>query len=437
MAENKKPTSILESLGEEIVRIVAPVSICMFMVVILVSILNSNSSSSYATVGSIATIAYNESSSDTSWDKFIGALLNSLVFVAVITLATFLMVLLFYLRCVKFLKYYMGFSAFVVLGFLGGEIALFLIEDFSIPIDCFTFLVALFNFAAVGVLAVFMSKMAILVTQGYLVLIGMLVAYWFTLLPEWTTWALLVALAVYDLAAVLLPVGPLRLLVELAISRDEDIPALVYEARPVVNHDSNPRDLVQRRMRVWRERNETSDNRPVAVPDSVSDGNVVSESNVDEIETSNSYPIPIISTAVRAEEGEVHPIRNAELLVPLIDNGGNVQPHGVAEASGSNENLMLEGIGLGSSGAIKLGLGDFIFYSVLVGRAAMYDYMTVYACYLAIVAGLGITLMLLAIYQKALPALPVSIALGIVFYFLTRLFLEVFVVQCSLNLLMF
>ena len=33
--------------------------------------------------------------------------------------------------------------------------------------------------------------------------------------------------------------------------------------------------------------------------------------------------------------------------------------------------------------------GDFIFYSVLVGRAAMYDMLTVYAAYLAIVAGLG------------------------------------------------
>jgi presenilin 1 len=96
-----------------------------------------------------------------------------------------------------------------------------------------------------------------------------------------------------------------------------------------------------------------------------------------------------------------------------------------------------EGIGLGSSGAIKLGLGDFIFYSVLVGRAAMYDYMTVYACYLAIIAGLGVTLLLLAFFRKALPALPVSITLGVLFYVLTRTLLENFVMQCSTNFLMF
>ncbi len=87
--------------------------------------------------------------------------------------------------------------------------------------------------------------------------------------------------------------------------------------------------------------------------------------------------------------------------------------------------------------AIKLGMGDFIFYSVLVGRAAMYDMLTVFAAYLAIVAGLGATLILLALFHKALPALPISIALGVSFYFLSRSILEPFVVPISTHLLYF
>ena len=328
----------------------------------------------------------------------------------------------------------MGFSSFIVLGFMGGEIALFLIQDFSFPIDCITFVILLFNFTVVGVLAVFMSKTAILVTQGYLVVIGMLVAYWFTLLPEWTTWVLLVAMALYDLAAVLLPGGPLRLLVELAISRDEDIPALVYEARPVNYQGSCGGGGVAQR-RTWRERRDIGSNLS-------ENSNIVSTSdvNVNPDVALNSTLGTCLSVGsgqeatslVNTAEGRVSEGRS-ELAVPLIDHRINVQEHGQEDS----ENLPLEGIGLGSSGAIKLGLGDFIFYSVLVGRAAMYDYMTVYACYLAIIAGLGVTLMLLAIYQKALPALPVSILLGVLFYCFTRFLLEAFVVQCSLNLLMF
>ncbi len=80
--------------------------------------------------------------------------------------------------------------------------------------------------------------------------------------------------------------------------------------------------------------------------------------------------------------------------------------------------------------AIKLGLGDFIFYSVLVARAAMHDLLTAFASYTAIVAGLGMTLMLLGLYQKALPALPISIALGLVLYVCTRVLVEPVVVSC-------
>lgn len=398
-------------------RIVTPVSICMLLVVILVSVLNSSSSSSVS-VTTIATIAYSETDSDSSWDKFVGALLNSLVFVAVVTVVTFVLVLLFYLRCTKFLRFYMGFSAFIVLGFMGGEVSLFLIQDFSIPIDCITFFLVLFNFAVVGVLAVFMSKMGIFVTQGYLVVIGVLVAYWFTMLPEWTTWVLLVAMALYDLAAVLLPVGPLRLLVELAISRDEDIPALVYEARPVTHLDSGVNGGDQRR--VWRERSGSA----LSEPESLVVRAIPSPN-------SNNEPNPNPGR-VSVSNGE------AELSAPLIEHRADInsqERHG--EDGTPGEGPALEGIGLGSTGAIKLGLGDFIFYSVLVGRAAMYDFMTVYACYLAIVAGLGVTLILLAVYRKALPALPVSILLGVLFYVLTRFVLGIFIIQLSSNLLMF
>jgi presenilin 1 len=396
--------SILDTLGEDVIRIVSPVSLCMLLVVLLVSCLSSTDgfsspiSSLFLSTQPSSLSSANLLGSDATWEEIKSALITALTFVVVVTLLTFLLVLLFYFRCINFLRIYMGISSFFVLSFLGGFISLLLLSHFKIPIDPLTFAILLFNLSVVGVFAVFMSKFPISLNQGYLVTIGVLTAYWFTMLPEWTTWALLVAMSLYDLAAVLLPVGPLRLLVELAMSRNEEIPALVYEARPV---DPQPGD----RVRVWRER--TTGNRIVATENSV--------------DLNNVQPV---------QEGRL--TVSEEITAPLIEvlpQTGNRQMNHAEEEE--------EGLGLGLSGAIKLGLGDFIFYSVLVGRAAMYDYMTVYACYLAIMAGLGVTLMLLAVYRKALPALPVSILLGVVFYLLTRVLLEVFVVQCSSNLLMF
>jgi presenilin 1 len=74
--------------------------------------------------------------------------------------------------------------------------------------------------------------------------------------------------------------------------------------------------------------------------------------------------------------------------------------------------------------SIRLGLGDFIFYSVLVAKAAEYSFATFAACTLVILAGLGGTLVLLSVYHHALPALPISIFLGVIFYLLTRFFVE-------------
>ena len=52
-------------------------------------------------------------------------------------------------------------------------------------------------------------------------------------------------------------------------------------------------------------------------------------------------------------------------------------------------------------------------------------------------AGLGGTLLLLAIQRHALPALPFSIALGVMFYFTSRWALEPFLLPLSTQLLYF
>ena len=106
---------------------------------------------------------------------------------------------------------------------------------------------------------------------------------------------------------------------------------------------------------------------------------------------------------------------------------------GVTGENGNNNGNNEEMPPLEEDRSVKLGLGDFVFYSVLIGRAAMFDMLTVFVCFVAIVTGLFATLILLAIFQKALPALPISIFLGITFFFLAKTFVLPYVTIMSAN----
>ncbi len=53
----------------------------------------------------------------------------------------------------------------------------------------------------------------------------------------------------------------------------------------------------------------------------------------------------------------------------------------------------------------------------VTGRAAMRNQSTLVACAISVLAGLCATLALLPFMQRALPALPISIAVGIAVYF--------------------
>lgn len=65
-------------------------------------------------------------------------------------------------------------------------------------------------FQVVGILSLFVWPAPIAVKQAYLICTAIIVAYVFTWIPEWTTWMLLTAMAVYDIFAVLIPGGPLK-----------------------------------------------------------------------------------------------------------------------------------------------------------------------------------------------------------------------------------
>lgn len=268
-----------------------------------------------------------------------------------------------------------------------------------------------------------------------MVSLGIIVATWFTKLPEWTTWALLVALAVYDLVAVLAPGGPLKLLVELASSRDDELLALVYEARPIVSRSrgsnlgllvggvSDSGSVELQAVNVGENHRNTNEGESSPLVSHSRERQSFSS------ESSEHSTVVVSCDRVQNREPEIAVDEEMSPLVEMMGLGNE------REQQTRRDNAEVRGGG--SDRGIKLGLGDFVFYSVLVGRAAMYDLMTVYACYLAIISGLGCTLILLSVCHRALPALPISIALGVVFYFLTRLLMEPFVVGTATSLMMF
>mmetsp|Transcript_18965 Transcript_18965/g.29304 ORF Transcript_18965/g.29304 Transcript_18965/m.29304 type:complete len:578 (-) Transcript_18965:126-1859(-) len=441
---------------------------------------------------------------------------NSLVIVSVIALMTFGIVILYKYRCMKCLIGYMVFSSAVLLGVLGGTMLEVAIEKYRIAVDKVSFFFGLYNFALVGTIAVFFQQgIPNWITQFYLIATSVILAWQLSHFDAWTTWTLLVFLALYDLCAVLTPCGPLKALVGLMQQEGSPtMPGLLYEAELPDG--------------VTRPSNSSTDSDVNVEVQASSTGASVIISDVQRVHHDHApvnrngtrrtsrvplalaclYRLPVLSPlpAVTANSGDTSSsLLSPNADAPLLDMSGGNNDNAVngmrAAAPAHNENgirvraddysssqlqmevevllppngtkriereqttrrhrdgliryhvidnrsgveeitkilvidrrgKVFEEVDAGDddsdgepemNSSIKLGLGDFIFYSVLVSKAAMYSFATFAACMLVILAGLGATLVLLSVYHKALPALPISIFLGVVFYLLTRTLIE-------------
>lgn len=130
-----------------------------------------------------------------------------------------------------------------------------------------------------------------------------------------------------------------------------------------------------------------------------------------------------VEVALPRSGGRIENIRNnrGELRYVVYNKDGEVKRTLLVDENGKVMEVVprADDVEDVEDNTIKLGLGDFIFYSVLVSKAAENGFASFVSCLLSILTGLGGTLVLLAVYHKALPALPISIFLAVIMFLLT------------------
>jgi len=366
--------------AHHVIMLFTPVTLCMAVVVATIS-----SVSFYTKDDGVYLIytPFHEKSDDTG-TKLWQAAANAGILLSVVAVMTVLLIAAYKFKCYWLIHGWLFVSSLMLLFLFSFIYLTHVLQTYNLPLDYISLVLIMWNFGIVGMICIHW-KGPLKLQQVYLIFISALMALIFIkYMPNWTTWAVLGVISLWDLFAVLAPFGPLRILVETAQERNEQIfPSLIYSAGVIytlVGMADTPNNTTRARAgsdagftQQWVNGDDPRRTAPV---------NPEQQNNIQ-----------------RSQDPQI-------------------QPQQAFEADEDR--------------GIKLGLGDFIFYSILVGKASSYgDWNTTLACFIAILVGLCLTLMALAIFKRALPALPFSIAFGLVFYFLTSEIITPFVDSLS------
>ena len=203
--------------AKHFIKLFPPITVCMILTIVLLKVAPHPPSGTT----SAGVLLFSESSTSSWESNLVSALINVAIITSAFVIMTILLVVLYKYRCYGILKAWFTFAIFLIFVFIFSITILTILVQIDIAFDFMSVFFFIWNVGILGVISI-LWQAPLPVRQCYHILICSLISFTLVrMLPSFTTWILLGALVIWDLIAVLTPCGPLRKLIEIAQSRNE------------------------------------------------------------------------------------------------------------------------------------------------------------------------------------------------------------------------
>ncbi|KAM3716210.1 Presenilin spe-4 [Dirofilaria immitis] len=256
-------------------------------------------------------------------------------------------------------------------------------------------------YGTVGILVFFTKRTPLYMHQFYVICNCSLVSvFYLRMFPTHTAWFVLVCIIIWDAFAVLAPIGPLRRINEKAHEYSDQVLRFLMFTAEDRNNTSHIETAVVDKYDTQNELNENHEIISITILDSLEE---VEDKRIRRRKTSHLKNNTQAETVtIRAKFEKSNEQKNDRMKSTVYD-------------------------ALNDGSSVRLGMGDFVFYSLLVGKAAAtHSAMCVVGSVIGILVGLIVTLTILSGDDETTPALPVSITIALLLHFGIYLFVEPF-----------